>query len=411
MKILFVTLFFDPEPLLNGLCFVKELEKLGHEVEVLTGFPNYPGGKLYPGYKVKFFQRETMDGISVIRVPMYPSHDRSSIRRFWTYMSFGLSAMVLGPWLVKKCDIIYVCHPPPTIWLPAWIIRLLHRVPFVYEIHDLWPDALASSTMVKNSVLLKIADSCCRFIYKNANRIIGQNPGFKKELVKRGVTEDKIDVVYHWCDDSAIKACPYDPDLAKQLDFTGKFNIIFAGGFGKGQALSSVLDAALMLRDELPQVQFVFVGNGVEEQMLRNKAEDKNLTNVIFHDRRPMSEIGPILSLADVCLVHLKDNLLHEITVPSKVQAYMCVGKPILTGVAGSATDLVNMACAGISCKPEDSESIADSVRTLVAMDSDELSKMGQNGQEFYERELSMQVGTKHYVDIFSKTIEQFQKR
>ena len=405
MRILFISHYFDPEPVVCGLAFPKELVKLGHEVEVLTGFPHYPGGKLYPGYKIKFFQKEIMDGIPVLRVPVYPSHDRSSIRRFLTYTSFGLSAAVIGPWVVRDADVAFVYHPPPTVWLPAWVIRLLHKTPFVYNVQDFWPDALASSTMVKSKLGLRFVDKCCRFIYKSADRIVAQSPGFKEELCKRGVQRDKIDIIYNWCDDSAIKPTEYDPALAKELGMAGKFNVLFAGGMGKGQALSAVLDAAVILKDELQQVQFVFIGSGVEEDLLKDKVKNLNLKNVIFLKRRPKSEIGAVLSLADVLLVHLKDNLIHEITIPSKIQAYMNVKKPILIGAKGDATDLVMMAGAGLKCEPENPESIARAIRKLFAMPREELSAMGENGRKYYEGKLSLQVGAKRFVDVFNKVI------
>ena len=156
MRILFLTQFFAPEPSFKGLPFAKELTRLGHEVQVLTGFPNYPGGHAYDGYQVKFFQRETMDGIPVLRVPLYPSHDKSVFRRSLNYLSFAASAASIGAALGKPADVMYVYHPPGSIGLPAILISKLRHIPFVYDIQDLWPDTVAATGMVDSRVVLQL---------------------------------------------------------------------------------------------------------------------------------------------------------------------------------------------------------------------------------------------------------------
>jgi colanic acid biosynthesis glycosyl transferase WcaI len=410
MKILFISHYFDPEPLLAGMPFAKELVRRGHEVQVLTGFPHYPGGKVYDGYKLRLFQREVMDGIKINRCWVYPSHDRSSVKRFMTYVSLGFTGALLGPLVVDKADVAFVYSPPATIWLPAAAIRLWRQIPFVYNIQDMWPDALASSTMVKNSISLKVAHKVCHYFYRKADRIVAQSNGFKDILVERGVPESQIDVIYNWCDDATIKPVDYDEKLARELGMHGKFNILFAGGMGKGQALLSIIETANIIKDELPDVQFVFLGSGVEKELLENRTKELNLSNVRFLRRCPPSEVGKYMSLAQVMLVHLKDNLIHEITVPSKIQAYMNVGKPILIGAAGNAADLVVRAGAGIKCQPEEPVKIAQSVRKLYNMPKEQLQAMGCAGKSYYDTELSIKVGTHRYEDVFLKTIEQFKK-
>lgn len=410
MKILFITHYFDPEPLLTGMPFAQELVKFGHEVQVLTGFPHYPGGKLYDGYKLRLFQREVMDGIKVNRCWVYPSHDRSSIKRFFTYISLGLSGAILGPWVIDKADVAFVYSPPATIWLPAAAIRFWRNVPFVYNIQDMWPDALASSTMVRNSIALKIAYKVCHYFYRKADRIVAQSNGFKRLLVERGVPEKNIDVIYNWCDDTKIKATDYDENLARELGMHGKFNILFAGGIGKGQALSAIIRTADIIKDELPDVQFVFLGSGIEQQVIQNLTQELKLRNVRFLDRCQPSEVGKFMSLAQVMLVHLKDNLIHEITVPSKIQAYMNVGKPILIGAIGDAADLVVKAGAGIRCQPEEPVEIAQAVRELRNMPAEQLQAMGQAGKSYYDAELSRKVGARRYEEIFQRVVAERRK-
>jgi glycosyltransferase involved in cell wall biosynthesis len=393
--------------MLAGMPFARELHRRGHDVVVLTDFPHYPVGKVCDGYILRLFQREIMDGIKLNRCWVYPSHDRSSTKRFLSYTSFGFTGALFGPWVVDKADVAFVYHPPATVWLPAATIRFWRRVPFVYNIQDMWPDALASSTMVRSSIALKVAHRVCRYFYRKADRIVAQSNGFKRLLVERGIPEANINVIYNWCDDTKVKAVDYDENIARELGMHGKFNILFAGGMGKGQALISIIEAADLIKDELPDVQFVFLGSGVEQTLLENRVKELNLSNVRFLQRCPPSEVGTFMSLAQVMLVHLKDNLIHEITVPSKIQAYMNVGKPILIGAIGDAAHLVERAGAGIKCQPEDPEAIANGVRQLYQMPREELAAMGKHGQEYYRSELSLRVGARRYEQIFQQVIEQ----
>jgi glycosyltransferase involved in cell wall biosynthesis len=406
MRILFITQWFQPEQMFKGLPFAKELLKLGHEVEVLTGFPNYPEGKIYNGYKIRFLQRETIDGVPVIRVPLYPSHDRSGWRRFVNYVSFALSAAIIGPWVVKKADVAYVYHPPATIGFPAAMIKLLRGIPFVYDIQDLWPDTLTATGMFTNKLGLWLVDRWCRFVYWAANKIIVLSPGFKNALIERGVPGDKIKVIYNWVDDTMVKQVPKNPALAAKLGLDGKFNIAFAGNMGKAQALEAVIVAANILKNEYPNLQFVFVGTGVEVENLKIKTHDAGLENILFIPQQPLSEMGAILALADVLLVHLKDAPLFRITIPSKIQAYMAAGRPVLVGVRGDAADLVINAKAGFSCLPQDAESIADGVRKFIKMSRQELDAMGENGRKFYQQELALAVGTKQFAGVLESVVQ-----
>lgn len=401
MRILLLTQWFDPEPTFKGLAFAKELKKLGHEVEVLTGFPNYPGGRLYDGYRIRFFQREIVDGIPVLRVLLYPSHDNSPVKRIANYVSFAFSSAILGTLLTKSFDVMYVYHPPATVGLPATMISLLRRIPFVYDIQDIWPDTLSTTGMLSNNTALKIVDKWCRFLYGRASKIVVSSPGFKDVLVNRGVPKEKIEVIFNWCDESHIQPTGRDEKLARELGLAGRFNIIFAGTMGKAQALDAILEAADILVSQQSNIQFVFVGGGIDVDRLKQKIRDMRLTNVLFLPRCPISQIGKILNLADILLVHLKDDPLFKITIPSKIQGYMAVGKPILMGIRGDAVDLVERANAGIACNPEDSRSIVETAKKLFAMPHAQLKAMGDNGRKYYEKELSLSVGARKFEEIF----------
>ena len=400
MKILLLTQWFQPEPFFKGLPFAKALKDRGHDVEVLTGFPNYPGGKLYLGYSVRLWQRELTDGIRVNRVALYPSHDRSGLKRMANYLSFGACAALLGPLLVNKPDVIYV-YNLVTLGPAAYLLRFFYGCPIVYDIQDIWPDSVVNSGMMHGSFILKMMERGCGFLYSLATRIVVLSTGFKKKLASQGIPSDRITVIYNWCDEDAIGNAP-----SKSLeDVNNRFKIVFAGTMGKVQALDAVLEAAELILNDYSGIQFIFVGGGVEVKHLKQKVSDKGLSNVTFLSQRPMAEIGSILQLADVLLVHLKDDPLFSITIPSKTQAYMAVGKPILIGVRGDAADLVREAKAGVCCQPENPRSIADAVIYLYEMPSDQLKTMGKNARDFYESRLSQRAGVDAFERVFKEIL------
>ncbi len=406
MRILLLSQWFQPEPFFKGLPFAGALRDRGHEVEVLTGFPNYPGGHLYPGYKVKSHQREVMDGIGVIRVPLYPSHGTSVIGRIANYASFALCAATTGTVLTRPADVVYVYHPPGTVGLPAIIHRLLKGIPFVYDIQDLWPDTLSATGMFNNRAAGGLVHRWCDIVHRMAARIVVLSPGFKEVLVGRGVPREKIHVIYNWTHETPLPSESQCATFAEQSGMAGRFNVVFAGTMGKAQALDAVLDAAHRISSKLPLVQFVFVGGGIELQHLRTLAVDKRLGNTLFIPRMSAEEIGKVLGAADVLLVHLRDDPLFQITIPSKTQAYLYAGRPILMAVRGDASRLVTEAGAGLCCEPENPDHIADAVENFYHMPPSQLKQMGENGRRYYLEHLSFQAGVSRFERLFADVVE-----
>jgi colanic acid biosynthesis glycosyl transferase WcaI len=401
MRVLLLTQWFEPESALKGLAFARALKNEGIDVEVITGFPNYPGGRVYPGYRVKLFQREVSEGIPVLRVALFPSHDASAFRRFVNYSSFALSAAILGAVLTRRPDVIYAYHPPLTVGVAAVALGAIKRAPFVYDIQDLWPDTLAATGMVNNRSLLRLVDKVATSIYRRAACLVVQSPGFKRILRSRGVPERKIDVIYNWCDEEQLHI-EHDVRLAEELHVGKDFTVVFAGTMGKAQGLEAVIGAAALLQPT-GNVQFIFVGGGVETEHLTVLAAEMDLGNVHFLPRMPMAEIGRVLGAADVLLVHLRDDPLFEVTIPAKTQAYLCVGKPVLMAVRGDAADLIAESRGGVSCEPEDAVGLAETISELSELPSEELKSMGQRGAAYYWRTLSLEVGTRRFVDVFRK--------
>lgn len=404
MRILLLTQWFDPEPTFKGLVFARELQALGHEVEVITGFPNYPGGKLYQGYKQKWLSRSVIDGVAVSRVPLYPSHSGSAIKRVFNYVSFMMTSCLYGLFGAKKPDIIYVYHPPITAGLSAAIIGFFRRTPFVIDVQDLWPDTLRSTGMINNERALALAGKVCNWTYRRAKHVVVLSPGFRKILIERGIPAERLSVIYNWCDEQALAI-----DSGATVDTSymdGYFNVVFAGNIGKAQALEAVIRSAQIVWERDKSVRFVFVGAGVEVDNLKALAAQLGVQNLRFVPRVPMSEVGTILSRADVLLVHLKDDPLFTITIPSKTQAYLAVGKPILMGVRGDAADLVTQAQAGIPVEPENDKAIADAVLRLAALSLPEREKMAGNAVTFYRENLSLKIGAQKFSNLFQKLVQ-----
>ncbi|KYG64720.1 glycosyltransferase WbuB [Bdellovibrio bacteriovorus] len=402
MRILILTQWFDPEPTFKGLLFAKGLKSQGHEVEVVTGFPNYPGGDIYENYRLKLYQKQIMDDICVHRVWLYPSHDGSALKRISNYVSFCISSFIFGTIRAKKFDVIYVYHPPATVGFSAALVGLIRRVPFVYDIQDLWPDSLRSTGMLKNERILKVINMLCNWIYKRADKIVVLSPGFKKALITRGVAQNKIEVIYNWCDEKSLSS----HSTGEEFSFlTNKFNILFAGNMGKAQGLESVLEAAEKVSLKSSYIQFVFVGGGIDADRLKKLAQDRQLTNVIFVPRMPVTEVGRLMSNCDVLLVHLKKDPLFEITVPSKTQAYMSIGKPVLMAVPGDAAELIRLSGGGICVPSENPEALSAAVLDLSAKSKGELKSMGDSAKSYYEENLSFKNGITRFLKMFEDVI------
>lgn len=409
MRILLLSEWFDPEPFYRGLWFANKLMALGHSVQVLTGFPNYPGGRLYNGYPMRPYMRETMNGVPVVRVPLYPSHDGSSVKRVATYASFAATAALLGGALVERPDVIYAYHPPGTVGLAAVWLSATKRVPLVYEVHDMWPDTLLASGMFGSRIGFRLVENAMSMVYRAADRIIVLSPGFKRLLCSRGVPEHKIDVVYNWSPDenawssdgnAGANASIVETTAAQRSRTT--FEVLFAGNLGKAQGLDAVLDAAAIVGRVRGDVRFVFVGWGIDKDRLQDRARQLGLSNTEFRPPVPRENMAPVLAQADALLVHLRDDPLFAITIPSKTQSCLMAGRPVIMAVRGDAARLIARAKAGVVCEPENPEDIARAVLHLREMTPELRAAMGEAGRRYYWRHLSFDRG----VRAIARTLE-----
>ncbi len=402
-RIVHLSQLFDPEPTFKGHDFVRGLEDRGLEVEVVTGFPNYPGGKIYDGYRIRPIVREKMGETKITRLAVFPSHDKSALKRIVTYTSFMITSFFYLTFRARRSDLIYVYYPALTAGLAAIAAKFFRRTPVLLDVQDMWPDSLGSSGMMRNRFLLSIAHAGCKLLYRHCDHIIVLSPGFKTLLVERGVPADKITIVYNWADEPpAIE----DRSLPAGFDPCDGFRVLFAGNMGAAQQLDAVIDAAARLQSEYPDCVFYFMGGGIDKDRLAERAEDLSLSNVRFLPRVPLQEVQRFLAAADALLVHLTDKSLYRITIPSKTQAYLYAGRPILMGVAGDAAKLVHKADAGYVFAPGDSEALAESVRQLIADGPVRRNEIGQNAHRFYMETLRQSKG----IDATVNLIKRFRK-
>lgn len=409
MRILILAQWYPPEPASKIHLLGKQLAAHGHVVTALTGFPNYPGGRLYPGYRLRWRQWEMRDGVRVLRVPLYPNHDRSAVKRFLNYLSFALSAATIGAALCGPADVIWVYHPPLTVGIPAWWIGKMRGVPFVYEIQDMWPETLAATGMLPSARVASWMAALAHFIYQRATAITVISPGFKRNLIEKGVRGNKIHVIPNWADEDVYRPVARDSEqevaLAAEYGLSEHFNVMFGGNMGAAQAMENVLNAAERLRDTRA-LQFVLIGDGVDADRLQQIAHERDLHNVRFIGRQPAERMPQFFALADVLLVHLKRDPLFEITIPSKTIAYLACGRPILCTVPGDAADVVRSAGAGVICPPEDPVALAQAVRGLYAMPESQREAMGEAGRRAFLESYTRSVLVDRYEALFAQVAQ-----
>lgn len=393
MKILFIAHYFQPEPgFFFALPFARALRDRGHQVEVITGYPNYPSGKLMAGYRQKLKMVEWMDGIKVTRVPLFISHDRSSIRRILSYSTLSASQALIGTFCSFDADIAFVSQGPATIGLSSVWFKWLKRIPFVYQIQDLWPDSLSASGMFRSEAGLKLVHWWCRFVYSQSAHIAVIAPGMKQCLMERGVPGNKISVIYN-CG-LITDNTPSEADVPESLAVLFKpdcFNILYAGNLGPMQKMETVVEAAGFLRN-VPDIRFILLGNGVETENLKQRVQADGLNNVLFHPFVRPEAADMAISRSSAVLTHLQNISLFNITIPSKIQKYLSLGKPVIAAIGRDAARMVvDEAHAGISAEPENARQLADAALELYKKTPDELRQMGENGKSFYRNHLSFE--------------------
>jgi len=415
VKILYVSQYFPPE-MGAPAGRVAELSRLwvenGHEVTVLTGFPNHPTGIVPPEYRRKFRRlvtREAINGVNVVRTWLLPFPNRKTYERILNYISFCASSATTGLFLDRP-EVVIATSPQLLVGLSGCWLARCKRVPFVFEVRDLWPESLAAVGMGSgNSVLHRSLAKIAGFLYRNCDRVVVVTPAFKKYLGEHWrVPEDKIFVVENGVDANLFRALPPNIALRRELAVDGKFVVSYIGTMGNAHGLETLLEAAARLREAAPKVLFLLVGEGAEKERIISMACSRGLTNLRFVDQQPREKIPAYISVSDACLVLLKSSKLFKTVLPTKMLEFMSCARPVILGVDGHARKILDQANAGIFIQPENPEALADAVMRLAA-DPALCQSLGCNGHQHVLQHFSRRHTARTYLDILQDLLGESQ--
>jgi colanic acid biosynthesis glycosyl transferase WcaI len=404
VHVLILTQYYTPEPVPRPAELARGLADRGIRVSVLTGFPNYPSGDLYEGYRQQLVQREVVDGIPVTRIPLFADHSKNALLRALNLLSFAATASLLGPLVTDDIDVVFVFAGGLPMGIPAWVIGALKNVPFVFAIHDIWPETLVATGMLKNPLALRALSILEQFVYRKSAAIGLLTNGFRDNLVRKGVRTDKLNVISNWVDGKTYRVVPPDSTLAERTGMAGHFNVMFAGNMGFAQGLQTVIEAADLTRD-VAGLQYVMVGDGIEKQRLEEEVAKRGLTNVRFLGRWPAEDMSALYAIADVLLCHLRRDPIYLLTVPSKTYTYLACGRPVLMAVGGEGRDLIDQTGSGLSCPSEDAQAMADVVRRFAAMTVEQRNAYGAAARRAYEELFRQEMLIGRYVKLFEDVI------
>ena len=386
MKVLIVTQYYPPEKAVIAPAIAQGLSDKGHDVRVLTGYPNYPEGKVFPGYKQKWRSKEQHGDVEVLRVPLWADHSTSPVRRILNYASFALTSSTARGF-AKDVDVIYVYATQMTPALGPWLWKRFRGAPYVLHVQDLWPDSILESTIVSNSragrIIRSVLEPWLRSVYAGASGVIGIAPTMVRSLTTRGSDDSKTALVYNWADDSA-------PDRSSEKSPV-KTEVLFAGNIGDMQDLETVVRAAKLIED-VP-VSLTIVGDGVARESVMALAKELRTDNITFRGAVPREEMPEIYSSADFSLVTLRDLEVFRGTIPSKFQASIAHGVPVITTVQGDLRGLVEEHNVGFIADAEDAESLAQAMRSAHRMKPEEYSELQKRTRNVYLDHFSRRAG------------------
>lgn len=397
MRILFLTDNFPPEmnaPATRTWEHCKEWVRLGVDVTVITCAPNFPEGKVFKGYKNKFIQTELIDGIKVVRVWSYICANNGFIKRIIDYISYAIMSFVVGLWY--KCDVIIATSPQFFTAVSGYALSVFKRKPWIFELRDLWPESIRAVGAMENKKILDFFEKLELFLYKKANLIVPVTDSFKQNLIDRGISESKINVIKNGVDLSVYKPLTKDSHLLEKLQLKNKFIVSYIGTHGMAHGLSFILDA---IKDLNEDIQFLFIGGGANKNKLLNQAKRLKLKNCTFLDFVPKSEISKYISITDVALVNLKKSKTFKSVIPSKIFENAAMRKPILLGVEGESALMVNSYKAGECFKPEDKNDFLTKLNKIFRK-KDSFSNSYCEGLTRLANDFNRQVLAKHMLDL-----------
>src|SRR2546421_5110661 len=380
----------------------------GHDVTVLTGFPNHPTGIVPAKYRAKFrhlVSREMIDGVSVIRTWLFPFPNCKAYERMLNYSSFCASSASTGMFLSRH-DVIIATSPQLLVGLSGWWLARCKRVPLVFEVRDLWPESLAAVGIgTCNSLLHRSLARVAGFLYRNSQHVVVVSPSFKDHLISHwNVPGDKICIVENGVEANLFSPQNSDSELRCKLGIADKFVVCYIGTLGMAHGLESVLEAASRLQHTAPEVVFLLIGEGAEKSRMMSVARERQLDNVRFIDQQPREQIPAYICASDACLVTLKKSEVFKTVIPTKMLEFMSCARPVILGVDGQARQLIEEAGAGIVIEPENSQALVAAITQLSA-DRERGTAFGRKGREYILQHFSRGATAAKYIDILQSLL------
>ena len=409
MRILYVSQYYPPEmgaPAARVSELAREWHKRGHEVTVLTAFPHHPHGKKRPE-DVGVITRREMDGdIQLVRTYVFAARNTGFLLRIVSYVSFMMSAMFVGFWRVGRPDIVIATSPQLFTAVAGWWISRLLRVPFIFEVRDLWPESIVTVGAMKDSLAIRMLKRLALFLYRSADRIVTVGPGYRRRiLADYGIAPDKIDVVTNGVDLSLYSLHQEDRDeYRRRMGVTGETVVLYLGTHGMAHGLDFVLEAARRLIDR--PIRFVFVGDGAEKPRLEREAIDNGLVNVTFIPPQDKQAVVGYYAASDICLVPLRKVDLFTDVLPSKIFEIMGMARSMVISVDGDARAEVERAQAGLFAEPENVEQLVESILKLDGNPALR-QRLGQNGRRFVEDNYRRCILARQYAELLDGVIRQ----
>lgn len=390
VKLLLVTQYYPPENSLIAAPVARLLAERGHEVKVLTGFPNHPEGRLFDGFVQRWRAREYDGLVKVLRVPLFVDHSTSTLRRSLNYLSFGLSAATARGF-AKDADVVYVYATQMTPALGPWLWRLTGGAPYVLHVQDLWPDSITGSSMISSGHSARTVDAVLtpwlKSTYRHAAAVIGIAPTMVEMLVRRGVERRKAHLVYNWANEQG--------QSAENTELPGsdetRTSVLYGGNVGDMQDLETAIRAAHQARDA--GIHLTMVGDGVALPRVRALVEELGSTNIDFKGRVPRAQMHEFYGAADYALITLKDLPTFRGTIPSKFQASLSHGVPVITTVQGDLRKLVEDLSVGFTAEAEDVNSLEAAFRAAAASTSNDRERMAARARDAYADRFSLDAG------------------
>ncbi len=410
MKVLIVSQYFWPESFrINEVA--RDLKKSGHEIEVLTGMPNYPEGIFYQGYSGAKPMEELWNDIQVHRLPMIARGKSNKYKLVLNYLSFIISGLLFGPLLLrkKKIDVIFVYAPSPIFQvIPASFIGWLKRIPVVLWVQDLWPQSVSATGHIESKLALKMLEKAVSFAYQHTDLILAQSVAFIPQIKRLSPPGTPVKYLPNSVDDSFMSPEPVHQVSIKALE-TG-FNVMFAGNIGSAQAIETIVDAAEKLKSNA-QIKLVIVGRGSKLDWLKAQINSRQVNNIVLAGHHPVDAMPHLLRQASALLVTLAKQPIFELTIPSKIQAYLASGKPVIACLDGEGARIVQEAKAGLTVPAENADLLVEAIMQLYETQQNDLEQMGLNGQNYFKMHFQHHLVMHSLITYLQKAIQQKQGR